>query len=124
MLTDGRTTDAGVTGILIAHFGAFGSGELKTGLKKEEDFFPKYMRYYAHTLQLVVRDGLDDCNQNMKRIISKATKLVAHVRKSVYSSEILESEKRLQAANATRSNSQLRMLKSVLDVLEEKPDCN
>ena len=29
MLTDGRTPDAGVTGILIAHLGAFGSGELK-----------------------------------------------------------------------------------------------
>ena len=28
MLTNGRTTDAGVTGILIAHLGAFGSGEL------------------------------------------------------------------------------------------------
>ena len=28
MLMDGRTTDAGVTGILIAHLGAFGSGEL------------------------------------------------------------------------------------------------
>ena len=28
--TDGRRTDAGVTGILIAHLGAFGSGELKT----------------------------------------------------------------------------------------------
>ena len=26
---DKRTTDAGVTGILIAHLGAFGSGELK-----------------------------------------------------------------------------------------------
>ena len=38
MLTDGRTdgrttdgrTDDGVTGILIAHLGAFGSGELKS----------------------------------------------------------------------------------------------
>ena len=29
MLTDGRTTDDGVTDILIAHLGAFGSGELK-----------------------------------------------------------------------------------------------
>ena len=28
--TDGWTTDDGVTGILIAHLGAFGSGELKT----------------------------------------------------------------------------------------------
>ena len=27
---DGGTTDAGVTGILIAHLGAFGSGELKS----------------------------------------------------------------------------------------------
>ena len=27
--TDGRTTDAGVTGILLAHLRAFGSGELK-----------------------------------------------------------------------------------------------
>ena len=26
---DGRMTDAGVTGMLIAHLGAFGSGELK-----------------------------------------------------------------------------------------------
>ena len=31
--TDGRTTDAGVTGILIAHLGAFGSGELKNRRK-------------------------------------------------------------------------------------------
>ena len=30
---DRRMTDAGVTGILIAHLGAFGSGELKI-LKK------------------------------------------------------------------------------------------
>ena len=38
MLTDdGRTTDAGVTGILIAHLGAFGSGELKNmGLDKRK----------------------------------------------------------------------------------------
>ena len=28
--TDGRRTDDGVTGILIAHLGAFGSGELKS----------------------------------------------------------------------------------------------
>ena len=34
MLTDGWTTDAGVTGILIAHLGAFGSGELKKLSKK------------------------------------------------------------------------------------------
>ena len=31
---DGRTTDAGVTGILIAHLGAFGSGELKRAVSQ------------------------------------------------------------------------------------------
>ena len=35
MLTDGRRTDDGVTGILIAHLGAFGSGELKISLFRE-----------------------------------------------------------------------------------------
>ena len=30
--TDGRRTDDGVTGILIAHLGAFGSGELKINI--------------------------------------------------------------------------------------------
>ena len=30
-----RTTDDGVTGILIAHLGAFGSGELKKSTTKE-----------------------------------------------------------------------------------------
>ena len=34
---DGRTTDAGVTGILIAHLGAFGSGELKNQKKKHRN---------------------------------------------------------------------------------------
>ena len=38
MLTDGQTddgwtTDAGVTGILIAHLRTFGSGELKSKMK-------------------------------------------------------------------------------------------
>ena len=45
MLTDGRTdgrttdgrTDAGVTGILIAHLGAFGSGELKNSGEQEKE---------------------------------------------------------------------------------------
>ena len=32
---DGQTPDAGVTGILIAHLGAFGSGELKIDFRDE-----------------------------------------------------------------------------------------
>ena len=45
---DGRTTDAGVTGILIAHLGAFGSGELKTQsvlrMTCQAIFIPKHSR--------------------------------------------------------------------------------
>ena len=33
---DGRRTDDGVIGILIAHLGAFGSGELKTEGQRED----------------------------------------------------------------------------------------
>ena len=35
--TDRRGTDAGVNGILIAHLGAFGSGELKMNISR---YFP------------------------------------------------------------------------------------
>ena len=47
MLTDGRTdgrrtTDARVTGILIAHLGAFGSGELKNQIKISPNDQPDY----------------------------------------------------------------------------------
>ena len=39
--TDAGRTDAGVTGILIAHLGAFGSGELKT--------LDTFLLYHTHT---------------------------------------------------------------------------
>ena len=34
--TDDGRTDAGITDILIAHLGAFGSGELKINIKKKK----------------------------------------------------------------------------------------
>ena len=48
MLTDGRTdgrrtTDAGVTGILIAHLGAFGSGELKSRILKKANLYNDFI---------------------------------------------------------------------------------
>ena len=47
MLTDGRqTTDAGVTGILIAHLGAFSSGELKI-----VDWNVRYKKKLKHVLR-------------------------------------------------------------------------
>ena len=52
--------------------------------------------------------------------IASDAPVVKHVRKSVNASEILESEKRLQATNVTRWNSQLKMVRSVLRVPDEK----
>ena len=53
MLTDdGRTPDAGVTGILIAHLGAFGSGELKIHGKKVWEL------YLNHVIMRCVIKGL------------------------------------------------------------------
>ena len=45
---DGRRTDAGVTGILIAHLGAFGSGELT--IKTANSVFEKSL----HTDRLLI----------------------------------------------------------------------
>ena len=60
-IVDGRTTDAGVTGILIAHLVAFGSGELKkTNIKTSKCFILKtYMRVlkaYNHNYINIERD--------------------------------------------------------------------
>ena len=81
---------------------------------------PKHTGCFAHTLQLVVRDGLNECGGHLKQIISKASSIVSYVRKSVNASDLLQDEKRLQAANSTRWNSQFYMLNSVLAVIRRK----
>jgi hypothetical protein len=50
----------------------------------------------------------------LNTIITKASTLVRFVRHSIHATEILEEEKRLQNANATRWNSQLIMIRSIL----------
>lgn len=70
---------------------------------------------FAHALQLIVKDGFKKAGQ-VNRVIAKCSKLVSHVRKSTVATEILELEKKLQIANSTRWNSQLKMIRSVLAV--------
>ena len=81
---------------------------------------PKYVRCYAHSHQLVVKDGLKECNSHLKQVVTKASHIVNYVRKSVNASEMLEDYNRLQAANVTRWNSQLYMLRSILNVPEDE----
>jgi hypothetical protein len=68
---------------------------------------------FAHTIQLVVKDGFKVAKKT-NNIIGKCSKLVGYVRKSTVASEQLEGEKRIQAANDTRWNSQLKMICSIL----------
>ena len=78
-------------------------------------FLPKHHGCFAHSLQLVVKDGMKECG-HLRKIISKASTIVAHVRRSVHATEFLENFNRLQRANATRRNSELKMIRSVLNM--------
>ena len=83
------------------------------------DDLPDHMPCFAHTLQLVVKDGLKSADQ-LTKVLRKTSTIVSFVRKSTHATDILEGEHRLQTAYATRWNSQLMMIRSVLRVPEEK----
>ena len=74
---------------------------------------------FAHTLQLVVKDGFKNQTQ-INGIISKCSKVVSSVRRSTIATDILQGEKKLQSYTATRWNSQLKMLRSILRIPSEK----
>jgi len=74
---------------------------------------------FAHSLQLVVKDGFKDA-ASLNKVLSKAANIVSHVRRSIHATEILEGEKRLQAKVATRWNSELKSVRSLLSVTEKK----
>ena len=57
---DGRTTDARVTGILIAHLGAFGPGELKTV------FIPDHVLFLTANTVFDQSHILTSCTVNRK----------------------------------------------------------
>ncbi|MGH0147837.1 UNVERIFIED_CONTAM: hypothetical protein FKN15_073738 [Acipenser sinensis] len=80
----------------------------------EFDYLP-YERSsrFAHTLQLVVKDGLKEAGQ-MHTVIAKIANFISHVRNSTTATEIPESSLKLVLANATLWNSQLKMLRSLL----------
>ena len=68
-----------------------------------------------------MKDGLKDVGQ-LKNVISKVATLVAHVRRSCNANEVLDGCLKLQPANQTRWNSQLKMLRSLLRIPQDRLD--
>ena len=65
MLTDGRRTDAGVTGILIAHLRAFGSGELMREVKINKNFQRKIANIFLPIFLAYVLGAQKNCLDEM-----------------------------------------------------------
>ena len=69
--TDGRMTDVGVTGILIAHLRAFGSGELKKQQKNEK--LPSVKRdEKLSTKRVTVKPVLKGHSKRRPKLVFKA----------------------------------------------------
>ena len=74
---------------------------------------------FAHTVRLIIKDGFKQVN-SIAKVLKKASSIVSFVKKSKIAADLLESEKCLRSANATRWNSQLLMIRSILRIPEEK----
>ena len=74
---------------------------------------------FAHTLQLVVKDGLKEIG-SLKRVLERGAKIVGYVHKSQKATEIPKVERRLQPKNDTRWNSQLISINLILNRPEDK----
>ena len=69
---------------------------------------------------MVIKDGFKEISRSLERLLQKVAKIVAHIRKSQHATEMLEGERRVQVKNATRWNSELTSIKSILRVPEDK----
>ncbi|XP_048867866.1 zinc finger BED domain-containing protein 4-like isoform X8 [Brienomyrus brachyistius] len=77
-------------------------------------FPPERSPCFVYTLQLVVRDALDQVG-SIKNLLDKIQKLVSFCHKSPVATEILGDYK-IYPGNAAHWNSQLKVLKSVLNI--------
>ena len=87
--------------------------------EQDTEHLPEHLPCFAHTLQLVIHDGFKQAGA-INKVIAKTSKIVSHVRQSTTASDIMDNEKKLQANNVTRWNSQMKMIRSVLDAPDEK----
>ncbi len=77
----------------------------------------------AHSLQLVVKDGLGQAAAKVSHTLAKCTSFVGSIHKSCKATEVLEAEVHCQipSPNATRWNSQLAMINAILSIEEKHP---
>ena len=85
------------------------------------NFPPQHQPCFTHTLQLCVNDGTKDAG-SLRKVIAKASSIVSHARKSTRAADLLEHENRLQTANVTRWNSEVKIIRSMLNIPKEKLD--
>jgi len=81
----------------------------------ESQVLAEHHACFAHVLQLEVKDGMAKAGQ-INVVIKRCSSLVSFVHRSTVVVYVLKDETRLQANNATRWNSQLKMIQSVLVV--------
>ena len=61
--------------------------------KDIQDCLPFHLLWFAHTLQLVIRDGLKEAGRHLKTVIANTASIVGSIRKSIHATEILENSK-------------------------------
>ena len=79
---------------------------------------------FAHTIQLSVKDGINEC-KSLTNSLKKASRIVSHFHKSTTDTECLENvcDKVLIAKNETRWNSQLMMVRRLIEA-DDASDLN
>ena len=84
---------------------------------RELPICPERLACFAHTLQLCIKDGLKAASALLSAI-QKAGRIVKHVKKSTLATEKIETlfGKTLVSRNETRWNSQVKMVRRLLEV--------
>ena len=85
------------------------------------NFLPTHQGCFAHTLQLVVKDGMKEAG-SLNKVIAKVAGIISYVRKSAIATESLSDFKKLQPPNTTRWNSELTAIRSILAIPPSKLD--
>ncbi|KAK3853849.1 hypothetical protein Pcinc_039628 [Petrolisthes cinctipes] len=84
-------------------------------------YLPQHDGCFAHTLQLVVKDGMKEIG-SLRPLVSKVSALVSHISKSTHATDLLQEYHRVQTANTTRWNSEVKMIRSVLKIPQDQLD--